>query len=56
MDGERPAGTIGWPRHGLGQFRRFGGFLQWAEIRCFPAVGRAVDHLARLMFGPAAPP
>ena len=58
--GQRPAGTIGEPRDGLGQFRRFGGLLQRAEVRCFPVqetvVGRAVVHLARLMFGHAAPP
>ena len=28
--GQRPAGTIGEPRHGLGQFRRFGGLPQRA--------------------------
>jgi hypothetical protein len=60
MGGQRAAGTIGEPRHGLGQFRRFGGLPQRAEVRCFlvqeTVVGRAVVHLARLMFEQAAPP
>ena len=57
--GGRAAGTSGEPRHGLGQFRRFGALLQRAEVRCFlvqkTVVGTAVVHLARLMFGHAAP-
>jgi len=60
MDGERPAETSGEPRHGLGEFRRFGGLPQRAEVRCFlvqeAVVGRAVVHRARLTFGHDAPP
>jgi hypothetical protein len=35
--GQRAAGTSGEPRHGLGQFCRFGGLLQRAEV---PALDR----------------
>jgi len=38
-------------RHGLGQFRRFGGLPQRAEVRCLlvqeAIVGSAAVHLAR---------
>ena len=34
---QRAAGTIGEPSRGLGQFRRFGGLPQRAEVRCFPS-------------------